>query len=120
MNVRATPQVPPLDARETRAMANAVHGDPFRLLGRHDTSAGPVVRAMLPGARYAEVLRRRDGAAIGHLEHVQDGLFQGVVKDRSPYRLRIVWPGGEEETEDPYSFGPLLGDIDMHLFNEGR
>jgi 1,4-alpha-glucan branching enzyme len=25
-----------------------------------------------------------------------------------------------QETEDPYSFGPQLGDVDLHLFNEGR
>ena len=25
-----------------------------------------------------------------------------------------------QETEDPYSFGVLLGDLDLHLFNEGR
>ena len=25
-----------------------------------------------------------------------------------------------QETEDPYSFGSLLGDLDLHLFNEGR
>ena len=25
-----------------------------------------------------------------------------------------------QETEDPYSFGLLLGDMDLHLFNEGR
>ncbi len=25
-----------------------------------------------------------------------------------------------QETEDPYSFGLLLGDVDLHLFNEGR
>src|SRR5262249_57083846 len=24
------------------------------------------------------------------------------------------------ETEDPYAFGLLLGDLDLHLFNEGR
>ena len=27
---------------------------------------------------------------------------------------------GVQETEDPYSFGLLLGDMDLHLFNEGR
>ena len=37
-----------------------------------------------------------------------------------PYRLRIHWPGELQEIEDPYSFGVLLGDIDLHLFNEGR
>jgi 1,4-alpha-glucan branching enzyme len=37
-----------------------------------------------------------------------------------PYRLRIQWPGAEQETEDPYSFGLLLGDLDLHLLSEGR
>ncbi|MDO9126702.1 MAG: 1,4-alpha-glucan branching protein GlgB, partial [Parvibaculum sp.] len=37
------------------------------------------------------------------------------------YKLRIVWPGGAvQETEDPYSFGTVLGDLDLHLFGEGR
>jgi len=120
MNVRQKGQAPPLEARETQALADALHGDPFRLLGPHDTPAGRVIRALLPNAHYAEVLRRRDREVIGRLDHVQDGVFQGFVADHSPYLLRIAWPEGEEESEDPYSFGPLLGDIDLHLFNEGR
>jgi 1,4-alpha-glucan branching enzyme len=60
MNVRATSQAPPLDPRETEALAHALHGDPFRLLGPHDTAAGRVIRAILPHSRYAEVLRRVD------------------------------------------------------------
>ena len=48
------------------------------------------------------------------------GLFEGFVCDRVPYRLRIAWPDAVQETEDPYSFGSLLGDLDLHLFNEGR
>ncbi|MFG3756241.1 hypothetical protein ACGE32_28345, partial [Klebsiella pneumoniae] len=40
------------------------------------------------------------------------------------YRLRVIWPAGTgheavQETEDPYAFGLLLGDLDMHLLNEG-
>ena len=35
--------------------------------------------------------------------------------------LSITWPGGTvQETEDAYAFGPFLGDLDLHLFNEGR
>ncbi len=48
------------------------------------------------------------------------GLFAGTIEGDEPYRLRIHWPGGVQETEDPYSFGLLLGDLDLHLFNEGR
>ena len=120
MNVRTAPSAPPLDRRDTEALAHALHGDPFRLLGSHETEAGPVVRAFLPGARSVEVLRRSDRARIGRLEAGGDGLFQGVVSERTSYFLRIAWPGAVQETEDPYSFGPVLGDIDLHLFNEGR
>jgi 1,4-alpha-glucan branching enzyme len=48
------------------------------------------------------------------------GLFEGTVTDRGAYVLRIAWPQATQETEDPYSFGPLLGELDLHLFNEGR
>ena len=120
MHVGTHPQNPSLELSETEALAHALHGDPFRLLGPHDTPAGRVVRAVLPNARYAEVLRRADRKVIGRIEHVRDGVFEGIVTDPSPYLLRIVWPDAEQETEDPYSFGPQLGDIDLHLFNEGR
>jgi len=120
MNLRAHPPPPPLDPRETEALAHARHGDPFGILGPHDTPAGRVIRAILPTARHADVLRRSDRAVLGRLEHVRDGVFQGVVRDRASYVLRIVWPDAEQETEDPYSFGPQLGDVDLHLFNEGR
>ena len=119
MNVRAAP-LPPVDRADTDALAHAVHGDPFRVLGPHDTPAGRVVRAFLPTAESAEVLRRSDGARIGRLEHSENGLFQGLVSERTPYLLRIKWPDAMQEAEDPYSFDPLLGDIDLHLFSEGR
>ena len=48
------------------------------------------------------------------------GLFEGLLDERGPYRLRIAWPDAVHETEDPYSFGLLLGDLDLHLFSEGR
>ena len=120
MNVRTAPSAPPLDRHDAEALANALHGDPFRLLGPHETEAGPLVRAFMPGASSVNVLRRSDGTRIGRLEAGENGVFQGVVSDRAPYLLRIAWPGAVQETEDPYSFGPVLGDIDLHLFNEGR
>jgi 1,4-alpha-glucan branching enzyme len=121
MNVRTTPAVPPLDPREVEALEHARHGDPFRVLGMHRSQGGPYVRAFLPGAEAVEVLRRPDGARIGRLAGAGNGLFHGMVSEHAPYRLRITWPGGTvQETEDPYSFAPVLGDIDMHLFNEGR
>ncbi|MBN9086526.1 MAG: 1,4-alpha-glucan branching protein GlgB [Reyranella sp.] len=110
-----------LASPEAEALAHGRHGDPFKLLGPRDSSSGRAIRAFLPGAQGVEVLRRSDRKGIGRLEGTApDGFFEGRVTDRAPYLLRIKWPGAVQETEDPYSFDPLLGDVDLHLFNEGR
>jgi 1,4-alpha-glucan branching enzyme len=110
-----------LPSAEAEAIAAARHGDPFKVLGPRDTSVGRVIRAFLPGAQAVEVLRRSDRTPIGWLAHNEpSGLFVGTVTDRAPYFFRITWPDAIQETEDPYSFGALLGDLDLHLFNEGR
>jgi 1,4-alpha-glucan branching enzyme len=117
MSTQAAFRVPP----EIEALAEGRHGDPFTVLGPHDTAAGPVVRVFLPGARAVEVLRRTDRRSIGQLKPARpDGIFEGPVSEHAPYLLRITWPCAVQETEDPYSFGPLLGELDLHLFNEGR
>ncbi len=109
-----------LDTLSARALARCVHDDPFAVLGPHDTHHGRVIRAFLLGAKQVEVLRR-DGSLLAPLEPAEEpGLFENIVSERVPYRLRIGWPDAVQETEDPYSFGLLLGDIDLHLFNEGR
>jgi 1,4-alpha-glucan branching enzyme len=106
---------------DAEALAAARHGDPFRVLGPHETQEGRIVRAFLPGAHAVEVVRRDDGHSLGRLDaHEPSGLFEGAVRDRAPYFLRISWPDAVQESEDPYSFGPVLGELDLHLFNEGR
>ncbi|MFZ0425308.1 MAG: 1,4-alpha-glucan branching protein GlgB [Xanthobacteraceae bacterium] len=110
-----------LDPQSARALAQATHDNPFAALGPHDTEAGRVIRAFLPGAEKVDVLSRSDGALLAPLEPAEEyGLFENVIHERAPYRFRIVWPNGVQETEDPYSYGLLLGDLDLHLFNEGR
>ncbi|WP_408902314.1 1,4-alpha-glucan branching protein GlgB [Roseicella aerolata] len=104
-----------MQAYET--LATGHHGDPFAVLGPH----GEEVRTFQPGARGVVVLAREGGEELGRLERVHPaGIFAGRVSRQVPYRLRVEWPGLPQETEDPYSFGLLLGDWDMHLFAEGR
>src|SRR6185503_10079025 len=118
--ISATTPTTALAAPDAEALAQARHRDPFAVLGPHDTERGRIIRAWLPGADAVEVLRRRDRASIGRLVAQGNGLFVGIVSEAAPYLLRIAWPGAVQETEDPYSFGPVLGDLDLHLFNEGR
>ncbi|WP_426955843.1 1,4-alpha-glucan branching protein GlgB [Muricoccus radiodurans] len=98
----------------SEAILEGRHGDPFAVLGAHDG----ILRTFQPGARGVEAVPR-DGAPVV-LEKVHgNGLFEGTAPS-GPYTLRITWDSAVQETEDPYSFGPVLGELDLHLFAEGR
>ncbi|MBV9572021.1 MAG: 1,4-alpha-glucan branching protein GlgB [Alphaproteobacteria bacterium] len=110
------------DEPDSAAVQALLHGrlsDPFAFLGPHQTVHGPAVRAFLPGAEAVEVVARVTGTLLGQLTPVRGGLFSGPVSSLEPYLLRIHWPDAVQESEDPYSFGLLLGDLDLHLFSEG-
>ena len=99
------------------AIVNARHGDPFAVLGPHDGS----VRAFIPGADTVSVVDRDTGLVAGELQRVHPaGFFAGTVGAQGPYRLRIGQGATSYETEDPYSFPPVLGDLDVYLLAEGR
>jgi 1,4-alpha-glucan branching enzyme len=127
MNVRiaqpAERQAPPnlTEAAAARALRNGDIGDPFAVLGPHQTEHGLVVRAFLPGAESVRVVAREDGGWLADLSPEGDaGLFSGVIGYGTLYRLEIAWPGATQETEDPYSFAPVLSDYDVYLFAEGK
>ncbi len=99
------------------ALVQGRHGDPFALLGPH----GGELRSFQPGARAVTALARDGDEVLAELQQVHPaGIFAGRLAREAPYRLRITWPGGVQETEDPYSFGLLLGSLDLHFFAEGR
>ena len=110
-----------IDPAAAEALAQGRVGDPFALLGPHQSAAGTVVRVYVPGALAVEAIARSDRAPLATLEPRQQfGLFMGLLARHAPYILRITWPGGVQETEDPYSFGLLLGELDLYLITEGR
>ncbi|MET0314523.1 MAG: 1,4-alpha-glucan branching enzyme, partial [Hansschlegelia sp.] len=111
-----------LDRGALQALSHGTHADPFAVLGRRDDGAEPYVRAVLPGAESVEVVSREGGKVVGTLTEIEgSGVFEGPVKSVDPYLLKIRWPGGTvQETEDPYSFGLLLGDLDLYLLGESR
>ena len=112
-------------ADAVQALVDGRHGDPFAILGPHDRDGERVVRALLPGARGVEVVSRETAgddvpASLGVLDLAHPGgLFAGHVQATAPYRLRIAWDDAVQETEDPYAFGLLLGELDLHLIAEG-
>jgi 1,4-alpha-glucan branching enzyme len=112
---------PLLSPDQAWQLQTGASSDPFAVLGPVETPAGRYVRAFLPGATGVDVLSRATRAPLGKLlPNLPDGYFVGRVSSDEPYLLQIHWPGADQETEDPYSFGLLLSDTDLHLFNEGR
>jgi 1,4-alpha-glucan branching enzyme len=110
-----------LDEGTIAAILEGRHGDPFAVLGPFRDGDRILVRSFQPGADAVEILARRDGRPLAELQRVHPGgIFAGHIPPDEPYLLRIHWPGGIQETEDPYSFGLLLGELDLHLIAEGR
>ena len=106
---------------DTQALVRAEHWNPFAILGPHQINGRVVVRSYLPNALSAELIDAQSGETLAQMEQPQiPGLFVGRLPDRRSYRLRIRWASGMQETEDPYSFGMLLGEMDMYLFAEGN
>ncbi len=106
-----------IDPEAIEAIVQARHGDPFAVLGPHDV----LVSTFMPGADTVTVIDRQTGQAIGELARIHPaGFFSGPVSTQAPYRLRIGQGGVGWETEDPYAFQPILGEMDIYLLSEGR
>ncbi len=107
---------------DAAAIDSIVYGrasDPFAVLGPHDVGTARVVRVFTPGATAVAAIST-GGEVLAQLQKVHaDGFFVGTLATNVPYRLRIHWPNAIEEVEDAYAFGPLLGELDLHLIGEG-
>jgi 1,4-alpha-glucan branching enzyme len=110
-------------AADVEALAQARHGDPFAVLGMHESDGALAVRAMLPGASAVDVVDAASGRVVATLASLHGaGVFGGRIprrRKRFAYRLRVTWPGAIVDIEDPYRFAPLLGELDLWLFAEG-
>ena len=101
------------------AIVTGSHGDPFSVLGPHQTGDGWEVRAFLPQAMDAAVW-------VDEVEHPMrkvrtEGLFVATLANEpGRYKLRLtLWNGDQPEVEDPYRFPPLVSEFDLHLHSEG-
>ena len=115
------PSLPALTQHDLVLLEEGRHPDPFAILGRHAFAGGSVVRAVLPGCNYAELVtgEGEERSAVPMITQ-GDGVFQVSAPAEGSYRLRISWPDGIVEAADPYAFGLSLSEDDIYLFAEGR
>src|SRR5512144_107627 len=100
------------------------HHDPHSILGAHEYGDHTVIRAYRPHAVEVVALIGSDRFPMRHLE---GGLFAVAVPfvDLLDYRLEVSYHGAnggldKHTVADGYRFLPTLGEMDLHLFNEGR
>jgi 1,4-alpha-glucan branching enzyme len=106
------------------AVAPGRHEDPFGTLGPHldEATGGIVLRALQPAARTINVRLMATGDLRPMRRRDRDGLFElALPGDHIPdYRLRITYTSGQViEIDDPYRYGRILTEFDLHLFGEG-
>ena len=110
---------------EVYRFVRGVHSDPFSVLGPHKVGDDVEIRVFRPDAHAVEVvLDREPDKPIAAERSDEEGFFctsvPGAERD-VPYHLRIVkLDGSAELTRDAYQYGPIMGDVDRHLFSEGQ
>jgi 1,4-alpha-glucan branching enzyme len=110
---------------EVSSFVGGTHSDPFRVLGPHRVGDDLEIRVFRPDARRIEVVPdQRPEEPIAAQKTQQDGFFCATVRDATrdlPYHLRVTaWDGSHYLTRDPYQYGPIMGEVDLHLFAEGQ
>src|SRR5260370_40164566 len=100
---------------EVEAIIGGYHGDPFRVLGPHQTAEGWEGRAFIPQAMAASVVATGMVHPMRKLRH--EGFFQANLPcDRGRYQLGPpLWTGAGPERDDASRFPPLLTDFELHL-----
>ncbi|MGV6849445.1 MAG: GlgB N-terminal domain-containing protein, partial [Marinibacterium sp.] len=115
----ATDPLPPyLSDGDIDRLLTAGHDTPFDVLGVHKVGRKAWLTALVPDAVSLTGLfhsRKVD------LPRIRGDLFGGPVPNsKYPYRLRAEFRDGQVWTfEDPYRFGPVLGEVDQYLIGEG-
>jgi len=96
--------------------------DPHRILGPHSVKGGLLIQAFVPKAAKIEAVLTASGKVMEMEEEDENGFFACLFQNQNvqKYFLKITFEDGTvEETEDPYSFAPLLTDEDLKKFSAG-
>jgi 1,4-alpha-glucan branching enzyme len=118
-------EVTDLPIDEMNVFLAGAHPDPFGILGPHRVGDDLAVRVFRPDAREVSVVLARKGEQPFPAERLSgEGFFQAIlpgVKSNVDYRLQLTgWDDSTAVVHDPYAYGPIMGDVDLHLFSEGN
>jgi len=114
-----------LPLHDIHRLLHAEHDDPFGVLGLHRIGQVWVVRSLRPDAKELAIVDRHDFNRCFPATRIdEEGLFEAQlegVTEAFDYLLKVTtWSGEIFQMSDPYSYGPILGELDMHLYKVGN
>jgi len=117
-----------ISSNEIGTLVRGELADPFALLGLHplctDNGPGMVARSFLPGAQDVAILDLVPGSEYQANLVDERGVFEAILPgpvEISPYRLKVDFGVGPLSIfYDCYSFGQVLTEYDLYLFNQGN
>ncbi len=103
---------------ELSQIVHGDHWDPHHLLGLHSYFKDKkIIRIWRPSA--PEVFIELFGKTHHTRKIHAAGVFDIIVPGETTHRDYRIYHQNGLLAEDPYSFSPLWGDLDAHLFNQG-
>jgi len=113
---------------DVAAIVHGDHSDPFSILGMHvvtvDGREAVAVRVFAPEARDVTVVDLTSPSTFYSLTRTDPkGFYEALLRFPQPFRYSLQvtdYRGNTWTTRDPYSFLPVLGEIDLHLHAEGN
>ena len=112
---------------EIKAIEDALHGDPFSILGPHfvdgDNGKDLAIRTYQPHAKKVELVDQ-NGKKTRLRKLRNTGFYEKIFPDTDrvdPYELRVEPHEGDVyQLPDPYSYGPMLDEYSLQLWGEGN
>ncbi len=101
------------------ALAGGRHGDPFSVLGPQKRGGRWIVTVLAPGAGRLWLLTGAKRIPVEAQRLHPEGVFAAAFPRKPDYRLRAEGNGVTWELDDPFRFGPVLGEMDEYLLGEG-
>ena len=98
----------------------ARHHNPFEVLGKHREGQQELVRAFLPRSEKVRIVET--DAPLVRIAGTDLFEWRGATGS-VPDHYQLAWidqDGLECSAYDPFCFAPQPGDLDLHLFGEGR
>jgi 1,4-alpha-glucan branching enzyme len=111
-----------INPKDADKIKNGTHDAPFSILGLHEWQGKATYRIYYPDVDNIDVVHIGSGEKIASLEKMDGypGLFVTQFdKAKSDYQLRVKKGKDVWIIDDPYRFGPVLGELDEHLIGEG-